>query len=122
MFRPENPLAPRDPVFYEAWQAQVLAIADTMVRAGRFSATDWAETLGAELRRAEAGGRPDTTTTYYEAALRALERLTTEATPITEAELAARKLDWTPKVDFEELVERMYEHDLEWEKAKAGTG
>lgn len=91
MFRPENPLAPRDPIFDEAWQAQVLAIADTMVQAGRFSATDWAETLGAELRVADAAGKPDTTQTYYEAALAALERLT----PITGAELFERKADWT---------------------------
>lgn len=95
MFRPENPLAPRDPVFDEAWQAQVLAIADTMVQADRFSAADWAETLGAELRAAEAAGRPDTTATYYEAALAALERLMTKATPITQDDLAARKADWT---------------------------
>ncbi|WP_164744566.1 nitrile hydratase accessory protein [Nioella ostreopsis] len=95
MFRPENPLAPRDPVFDEAWQAQVLAIADTMVQAGRFTATDWAETLGAELRAAEAAGKPDTTGTYYEAALSALERLTTEATDITGADLSARKATWT---------------------------
>ena len=95
MFRPDNPLAPRDPVFNEAWQAQVLAITDTMVQAGRFSASDWAETLGAELRVAEAAGKPDTTTTYYEAALAALERLTTEATPISGSELAMRKAEWT---------------------------
>ncbi|TBX28867.1 nitrile hydratase accessory protein [Nioella sediminis] len=95
MFRPENPLAPRDPVFDEAWQAQVLAIADTMVQAGRFSATAWAETLGAELRAAEAAGKPDTTRTYYEAALAALERLTTEATEITGTDLSERKATWT---------------------------
>jgi len=95
LFQPENPLAPRDQVFDEAWQAQVLAIADTMVQAGRFSATEWAETLGAELRAAEALGKPDTTQTYYEAALAALERLTTGATPITGADLAERKADWT---------------------------
>ena len=95
LFQPENPLAPRDPVFDEAWQAQVLAIADTMVQAGRFSATAWAETLGAELRAAEAAGQPDTTQTYYEAALVALERLTTRAMAITEDDLAARKADWT---------------------------
>lgn len=95
MLRPDDPLSPRDPVFDEAWQAQVLAIADTMVQAGRFSAGAWAETLGAELRAAEASGQPDTPQTYYEAALAALERLTTEVTPITGADLEARKADWT---------------------------
>ncbi|MEZ5171591.1 MAG: GDP-mannose 4,6-dehydratase [Acidimicrobiia bacterium] len=39
-----------------------------------------------------------------------------------DASKAAEKLDWKPKVGFEELVARMYEHDLEWEKAKAGAG
>ncbi|WP_438362956.1 nitrile hydratase accessory protein [Nioella halotolerans] len=95
MFRPEDPLAPRDPVFEEPWQAQVLAMADSMVQAGRISASDWADALGAELARAEAAGQPDTTATYYAAALAALETLTTKATPITAEELAIRKADWT---------------------------
>ena len=94
MFRPEDPLAPRDPVFEEAWQAQVLAIADTMVQAGRFSATDWAETLGATLRAAEAAGLPDTTATYYTAALDALEQLTTQVTDISGPALSDRKSQW----------------------------
>ena len=89
MFRPDDPLKPRDPVFDEAWQAQVLAIADTLVQAGRFSATDWADTLGAELRAAQAGGQPDTTETYYLAALAALEKLATTATDLT-----SRKEEW----------------------------
>lgn len=94
MLRPDNPLKPRDPVFDEGWQAQVLAMADTMVQAGRFSATDWAETLGAELRKAEAAGKPDTTETYYLAALAALEALATMATDLTPDHLAARKEEW----------------------------
>ncbi|WP_084668038.1 nitrile hydratase accessory protein [Nioella nitratireducens] len=95
MFRPDDPLAPRDSVFDEAWQAQVLAMADTMVRGGVFTATAWAETLGAELRRAEALGQPDTTQTYYEAALGALEALTTGTTDLTETDLSTRKAEWT---------------------------
>lgn len=95
MFQPDDPLAPRDPVFDEPWQAQVLAMADTLVRTGRFSATTWAETLGAELAKAEAAGAPDTTQTYYEAALAALERLATTETPITRTDLARRKSEWT---------------------------
>jgi nitrile hydratase accessory protein len=58
-----------EPVFDEPWQAQVLAMADTLSRAGAFTATEWSEALGEELRRA------DSATTYYEAALKALERL-----------------------------------------------
>jgi nitrile hydratase accessory protein len=64
-----------EPVFDEPWQAQVLAMADTLSRAGAFTATEWSEALGEELRRAEENAAPDSATTYYEAALKALERL-----------------------------------------------
>ena len=94
MFRPDDPLKPPKPAFDEPWHAQVLAMADTFVRAGRFSATDWAETLGAALHRAEATGQPDTTETYYAAALDALEALTTKATDLTHGQLVARKNQW----------------------------
>ena len=94
MFRPDDPLKPPKPAFDEPWHAQVLAMADTFVRAGRFSAVDWAETLGAHLRAAEAAGQPDTTETYYTAALAALEALTTAATDLTPRVLAERKDQW----------------------------
>jgi len=94
LFEPENPFAPRDAVFEEAWHAQVLAIADTMVNAGHFSAELWAKTLGAELEKAELNGEPDTTETYYAAALLALESLTTQQTPVRQQELANRKKAW----------------------------
>jgi len=95
LFRPDDPLAPREPVFEEPWQAQVLAMADSLVQAGRISASDWADALGTELARAEAAGRPDTTATYYVAALAALENLATQATAITAEDLATRKAEWT---------------------------
>lgn len=93
MFAPDDPLAPPAPVFDEAWQAQVLAIADAMVTAGHFSATDWAERLGAELAAAAAAGRPDTLETYYLAALAALETLA-DRHGIPVSDQAARKEDW----------------------------
>lgn len=61
LFRPEDPLAPREPVFEEPWHAQSLALADSLVRAGAFTATEWAEALGAALKAADARGLPDTT-------------------------------------------------------------
>ena len=94
MFRPDDPLKPPKPAFDEPWHAQVLAMADTFVRAGRFSAGDWAETLGAYLAAADVSGAPDTTDTYYTAALDALEALTTGATDLTAATLKARKNQW----------------------------
>ena len=94
MFEPDDPLKPRDAVFDEAWQAQTLALADTMVRAGHFSATDWAATLGATLRNAEARGEPDTAQTYYHCAVSALEQLVAGKTAIDETMLLERKSAW----------------------------
>jgi len=94
LFKPDDPLKPPKPAFDEPWHAQVLAMADTFVRAGRFSARDWADTLGAHLRAAEAAGAPDTAETYYTAALAALEALTTEATDLTARQLETRKNQW----------------------------
>lgn len=78
MFSPEDPLAPPEKAFDEPWQAQALAIADTLVKSGRIAATDWAQTLGSELRRAEAAGQPDTSQTYFEAVVAALETLSSD--------------------------------------------
>lgn len=59
------------PVFAEPWQAQAFALAVQLSDAGYFTPTEWAETLGAELR---AAGEDDGSR-YYETWLRALERL-----------------------------------------------
>ena len=45
-----------DAAFDEAWQAEALAIADSLVQSGLFSAADWSQTLGAALRQAEVDG------------------------------------------------------------------
>ena len=94
MFNPDDPLAPPKPAFAEAWHAQVLAMADTMVKAGHFSATDWAVALGAALTAAEAEGQDDTDATYYACALSALEQLSATQAGISQAEQAARKQAW----------------------------
>lgn len=90
LFRPDDPLAPRGEVFAEQWQAETLAMADAMIRAGHFTAADWATALGAALAQAETDGAPDTEHTYYTAALTALETLA----PVPEPELTRRKSDW----------------------------
>ena len=53
-----KPLAGVDgePVFTDPWQAQALALADTLVKNGMFSATEWSEALGQSLRDAQAEG------------------------------------------------------------------
>ncbi|MEL6644577.1 MAG: nitrile hydratase accessory protein [Pseudomonadota bacterium] len=87
---PDDPLAPKEDVFSEPWHAQVLASAHALVREGHITPTEWADALGAALRRAEAGGAPDTDTTYYLAALEALEHLV----PVPAEDLKARKAAW----------------------------
>lgn len=91
-----GPLARRDdePVFDEPWQAQVLALAFALVKVGIFTAVEWSDALGAELRRAADRGEPDDQTTYYAAALSALEGLIAADGRVTTDGLAARIEQW----------------------------
>jgi nitrile hydratase accessory protein len=63
------------PVFREPWEAQAFALARSLQERGVFSASEWAAALGAEIKRAQAAGDPDTGETYYHHWLAALERL-----------------------------------------------
>jgi len=91
-----KPLAAADgePAFAEAWQAEVLAIADTLVHNGLFGAGDWSNALGAALQDAASRGEPDTQETYYRAALAALETLVAEHSEIDRAAMQGRREDW----------------------------
>lgn len=64
-----------EPVFREPWEAQAFALAVALREHGVFSATEWAEALGAEIKLAQAAGDPDAGDTYYHHWLAALERL-----------------------------------------------
>jgi nitrile hydratase accessory protein len=77
-------------VFDEPWQAQALALADTMVQAGRLTVLEWAEALSAALKEAEALGPPDTPNTYYTA----LERLCETRASISGDDRALRRSAW----------------------------
>jgi nitrile hydratase accessory protein len=63
------------PVFREPWEAQAFAIAVSLRERGVFLAQEWAQALGAEIKRAQAGGDPARGDTYYHHWLAALERL-----------------------------------------------
>lgn len=94
--RAETPLGPLkrldgEPAFDEPWQAEALAIAATLVDAGKVSATDWAEALGAALETAERTGAPDTLETYYKAVVTAIEGVLGAGVAL---ELGQRKTDW----------------------------
>ncbi len=83
-----------EPVFDEPWQAQVLAMADTLSRSGAFTATEWSEALGEELRRAEENAAPDNAATYYGAALSALEQLLIRVGITTSEIISDRRDAW----------------------------
>jgi nitrile hydratase accessory protein len=74
---PIGPLSRQDggPLFDEPWQAEVLAIADTLSRSGAFTSAEWSAALGEALRLAARACAPDDAGTYYGAALAALESL-----------------------------------------------
>jgi nitrile hydratase accessory protein len=75
------PSLPRDeggPVFREPWEAQAFAMTLALYRRGLFTWPEWAEALGAEIKRAQQKGDPDAGDTYYRHWLNALERLVTE--------------------------------------------
>ncbi len=65
-----------------------------MVQAGRFTAAEWAEALGAALRESEARGAPDTLESYYSAVLVALERLCEARGGISRDDRAVRRVAW----------------------------
>ena len=72
---PDIPCDAEGPVFREPWEAQAFAMALVLHERGVFTWNEWAETLGAEIKRAQAAGDPDTGETYYHHWLATLERL-----------------------------------------------
>lgn len=91
-----KPLASVDgePAFAEAWQAEALAIADTLVQNGLFSASAWSDALGEALRQAEADGASDDQETYYRCVLNALEGLVARHSEIDPRAMAGKRRDW----------------------------
>ena len=69
---------PRDkegPVFREPWEAQAFAMALSLHERSLFTWNEWAAALADEIKVAQAGGDPDTGTTYYRHWLATLEKL-----------------------------------------------
>lgn len=82
------------PAFCEPWQAQAFALANALIDKGIFTADEWANTLGAEIKRAQAAGDPDTGETYYNHWLAALERLCADKGLALGDEVATRAEEW----------------------------
>jgi len=91
-----KPLLAKDgePLFDEPWQAEALAMADTLVNSGMFEAANWSETLGKHLRNAVSNREPDTSLTYYNAVLAALEELIAENSGIDPEDMHGKRKDW----------------------------
>jgi len=83
-----------EPLFAEPWEAQALALAIALQQAGAFAAAEWADALGAAIKRAQAAGDPDDGSTYYLHVLGALEHLVQEKRIASADLLAARKAAW----------------------------
>lgn len=69
---------PRDadgPVFAEPWQAQAFALVVALQSKGVFTAQEWAQALGTEIREAVAAGGCRDGSDYYERWCAALEHL-----------------------------------------------
>jgi nitrile hydratase accessory protein len=87
------------PVFREPWEAQAFAMTLALHARGLFTWPEWAATLGAEIKRAQAAGDPDTGETYYRHWLAALERIAADK-GITNAQTLARYYDaWDRAAD-----------------------
>lgn len=84
-----------DPTFNEAWQAQVLAIAQNLIETGAIAADDWSNALGAALREVQVTAETDTVENYYQAALNALETVLQTRCGISDKAMKQRKSDWT---------------------------
>jgi nitrile hydratase accessory protein len=80
------------PVFGAPWEAEAFALAVSLNERGVFTWKEWANTLGDEIKKAQAAGDPDTGETYYHHWLAALERIVTEK-GLADAGLLTRNRD-----------------------------
>ena len=89
------PRGPDGPLFNEPWEAQALALAYRLIEEGCITRSEWAEALGAAIKRAQAEGDPDEGGTYYRHVLAAVEAVTVEKGLAGRTELSDRKQAWT---------------------------
>src|SRR6185437_4132616 len=94
---------PRDgdggPVFEAPWQANAFAMTLALHQRGVFTWTEWASTLAAEIKRAQAAGDPDTGETYYSHWLNTLEKLVAEKGVTTQDTLHRYRDAWDRACD-----------------------
>jgi len=96
---PGIPKGDDGPVFREPWEAQAFAMAVALHERGIFTWGEWAATLGAEIKHAQAQGDPDTGTTYYRHWLAALERIVADKGLTNGATLTRYRDAWDHAAD-----------------------
>ena len=96
---PGMPQDEQGPVFNEPWEAQAFAMTLALHERGLFTWGEWAAALGAEIKRAQSMGDPDTGETYYSHWLAALEKLVAEKGVATEATLHRYRDAWDHACD-----------------------
>ncbi|MDH4457513.1 MAG: nitrile hydratase accessory protein [Nevskia sp.] len=72
---PAIPADAEGPVFREPWEAQIFALVIRSHQRGAFTWNEWAETLGATIKAAQASGDADLGDTYYQHWVDSLETL-----------------------------------------------
>ena len=87
------------PVFREPWEAQAFAMTLALHERGLFTWSEWATALGAEIKRAQAAGDPDSGETYYLHWLSALEKLVAEKGVTTTETLHRYRNAWEHACD-----------------------
>ncbi|RFB79424.1 nitrile hydratase accessory protein [Methylovirgula sp. 4M-Z18] len=96
---PSIPRAGNEPVFHAPWEAHAFAMALALNARGVFAWSEWAETLGDEIRKAQAAGDPDSGDTYYRHWLATLERIVAEKGIATREALAQHRAAWERAAD-----------------------
>ena len=97
---PDIPGLPADgdePVFSAPWQAQAFALAVSLNEAGHFTWGEWTDCFAPILKEAQTAPGADTADvneTYYQAWLKALERLVVQKGITTAPVLSERKDAW----------------------------
>jgi len=80
--------------FGEPWQAQIFSMTVALHEAGLFGWSTWAEVFSGRRRASSVEGKPDTSQTYYEDWLDALETLTASLDLAPQAEQARYRKAW----------------------------
>lgn len=81
-------------VFAEQWHAQVVAVVELLIANKNLDATEWSQTLGAEVDRRVSEGAEDADANYYNAFLRALEQILARERFAALEEVDRRVSDW----------------------------